>query len=49
MGIRKMLKSRSSKDLHRLIKVEVDGKKIELPPVEGLIVLNIMRSVRILL
>jgi diacylglycerol kinase (ATP) len=42
MGIRKMLKRRSCKDLHRMIKVEVDGKLIEVPPVEGLIILNIL-------
>ena len=43
MGIRKMLKNRTCKDLHRLIKLEVDGKHVELPQVEGIIVLNILR------
>ena len=43
MGIRKMLKQRTSKDLHKVIRVEVDGKLIDLPPVEGIIVLNILR------
>ena len=30
------------KDLHKEIKLEVDGKHIELPPIEGIIILNIM-------
>ena len=43
MGIRKILKWRASKELHRLIRMEVDGRRIDLPPVEGLIILNILR------
>ena len=43
VGLRKMVNRKSSKDLHRNIKVEVDGKHIELPPVEGIVILNILR------
>ncbi|XP_064653188.1 diacylglycerol kinase theta-like isoform X3 [Lineus longissimus] len=42
MGLRKMVNRKSCKDLHRMIKVEVDGKLITLPPVEGIIILNIL-------
>ncbi|XP_012144592.1 diacylglycerol kinase theta isoform X4 [Megachile rotundata] len=42
MGIRKMVKRTSCKDLHKEIRLEVDGKLIELPPVEGIIILNIL-------
>jgi diacylglycerol kinase (ATP) len=48
MGLRKMVNRKSCKDLHRMIKVEVDGKYINLPPVEGIIILNILRYVNIL-
>ena len=47
MGLRKMVNRRSCKDLHKNIIVEVDGKRIDLPPVEGIIILNILRSGRI--
>ena len=43
VSLRKMLGRRMCKDLHKEIKLEVDGKLIELPPVEGIIILNIMR------
>jgi diacylglycerol kinase (ATP) len=43
MGLKKMVKSGSCKDLHKLVKLEVDGKHIILPPCEGLIILNILR------
>lgn len=45
MGLRKMVKSRSgkSRDLHKEIELEVDGKLVDLPPVEGIIILNILR------
>ena len=33
---------RDCKDLHKKIKLEVDGKYVELPPIEGIIILNIM-------
>ncbi|XP_065582252.1 diacylglycerol kinase theta-like isoform X3 [Artemia franciscana] len=42
MGLRKMMRRRMCKDLHKEIKIEVDGKPIELPPVEGIIILNIL-------
>ena len=48
MGLRKMVKSsRSAKggSLHKEIELEVDGKLIELPAVEGIIILNILRLV----
>lgn len=44
VGFKKMVGSkRMCKDMHKEIKVEVDGKLIELPTVEGIIILNIMR------
>ena len=43
MGLRKIVNRRSCKDIHKMIQVEVDGKPIELPPVEGIIILNILR------
>ncbi|XP_043194668.1 diacylglycerol kinase theta-like isoform X1 [Amphibalanus amphitrite] len=42
MGLRKMMSRKMCKDLHRHMKVEVDGKPLELPPVEGIIILNIL-------
>uniref|UniRef100_T1JKZ6 Diacylglycerol kinase n=1 Tax=Strigamia maritima TaxID=126957 RepID=T1JKZ6_STRMM len=42
MGLRKMVSRKTYKDLHKEIKVEVDGKVIDLPPVEGIIILNIL-------
>uniref|UniRef100_A0A0A9W5Q3 Diacylglycerol kinase n=1 Tax=Lygus hesperus TaxID=30085 RepID=A0A0A9W5Q3_LYGHE len=42
MGLRKMVGRKLCKDLHREVKLEVDGKQIELPPVEGIIILNIL-------
>uniref|UniRef100_A0A0L8GK21 Diacylglycerol kinase n=1 Tax=Octopus bimaculoides TaxID=37653 RepID=A0A0L8GK21_OCTBM len=42
MGLRKMVNKKACKDLHRCIKLEVDGKLIDLPPVEGIIILNIL-------
>ena len=33
------------KDMHKEIRLEVDGKIIELPPVEGIIILNILRYI----
>ncbi|XP_025091817.1 diacylglycerol kinase theta-like isoform X2 [Pomacea canaliculata] len=42
MGLRRMVNRKSCKDLHRHIKVEVDGKLIDLPPVEGIVILNIL-------
>jgi diacylglycerol kinase (ATP) len=43
MGLRKMVGRKLCKDLHREIRLEVDGKLVELPQVEGIIILNILR------
>ena len=40
-----MVSRKSWRDLHKEIRLEVDGKPIHLPPVEGIIILNILRSV----
>lgn len=42
MGLRKMVGRKMCKDLHKEIKLEVDGKVVELPQVEGIIILNIL-------
>jgi diacylglycerol kinase (ATP) len=42
MGLRKMVSSKMCKDLHREITLDVDGKSVDLPAIEGLIVLNIL-------
>ena len=42
MGLRKMVSKKSWKELHNQIRIEVDGKLIQLPPVEGIIILNIL-------
>ncbi|CAK9302070.1 unnamed protein product [Gordionus sp. m RMFG-2023] len=42
MGLRKMMKKKISRDLQRDIKLEVDGKEIDIPAVEGLVILNIL-------
>ncbi|XP_023225200.1 diacylglycerol kinase theta-like [Centruroides sculpturatus] len=42
MGLRKMVSKKTWKDLQREIRLEVDGKVIDLPPVEGIIILNIL-------
>ncbi|KAL3888417.1 hypothetical protein ACJMK2_000785 [Sinanodonta woodiana] len=42
MGLRKMVNKHTCKDLHRCIRMEVDGKLLDLPPVEGIIILNIL-------
>ena len=38
-----MMNRRSCKDLQKSIKLEIDGKVIDLPPCEGIIILNILR------
>lgn len=43
MGLRKMVRRKPCKDLHKEIRLEVDGKLVELPQVEGIIILNILR------
>ena len=45
MGLRKMMGRKMCKDMHKEIRLEVDGKIIELPPVEGIIILNILRYI----
>ncbi|XP_064104651.1 diacylglycerol kinase theta-like isoform X2 [Macrobrachium nipponense] len=42
MGLRKMVSRKLCKDLHKEIRLEVDGKHVELPPLEGIIILNIL-------
>jgi len=42
MGLRKMVSRKLCKDLHKEIRLEVDGRHVELPPLEGLIILNIL-------
>ncbi|KAK3861741.1 hypothetical protein Pcinc_028776 [Petrolisthes cinctipes] len=42
MGLRKMVSRKLCKDLHKEIRLEVDGKHVELPPLEGVIILNIL-------
>jgi len=44
IGLRKMMFRRSCKDLHQAVRLEVDGKLVDMPPVEGIIILNILRS-----
>ena len=43
MGLKKMVSRKSWRDLHKEIRLEVDGKLVNLPPVEGIIILNILR------
>lgn len=42
MGLRKMVNQTKCKDLHQNVIIEVDGKQLELPPIEGIIILNIL-------
>ncbi|XP_055697742.1 diacylglycerol kinase theta isoform X2 [Phlebotomus papatasi] len=42
MGLRKMVGRKIVKELHKEIRLEVDGKVVELPQVEGIIILNIL-------
>ncbi|KAK6032585.1 diacylglycerol kinase accessory domain protein [Ostertagia ostertagi] len=42
IGLRKMFFERSCKDLWKRIEVEVDGKPVELPNIEGIVVLNLL-------
>ncbi|KAL7642543.1 UNVERIFIED_CONTAM: hypothetical protein RMT77_007104 [Armadillidium vulgare] len=42
MGLRKMVSRKLCKDLHKEIRLEVDGKYVELPPLEGIVILNIL-------
>ncbi|XP_017796275.1 PREDICTED: diacylglycerol kinase theta [Habropoda laboriosa] len=42
LGLRRIVKRRPCKDLHKEIRLEVDGRLVELPAVEGIIILNIL-------
>jgi len=42
VSLRKMVGRKMCKDLNRVLKLEVDGACIDLPPIEGIIILNIM-------
>jgi hypothetical protein len=42
-GIRKMMKKGGLKDFTRDIILEVDGKRVDLPSLEGIIIMNILR------
>ncbi|XP_029051767.1 diacylglycerol kinase theta isoform X8 [Osmia bicornis bicornis] len=42
IGLRKMVKRTLCKDLHKEIRLEVDGRLVELPQVEGIIIMNIL-------
>ncbi|CAH8478417.1 unnamed protein product [Schistosoma rodhaini] len=42
IGLRKMINRTICKDLHKQIVVVADGKIVMLPPIEGLVVLNIL-------
>lgn len=42
VSLRKMVGRKMCKDLHKVLKLEVDGVNVELPPIEGIIILNIM-------
>ena len=43
MGLKKMVNRRTCKNLHQALRVEVDGKLVDIPPVEGIVILNILR------
>ena len=40
-----MMKKGGSKDFTRDIVLEVDGKRVELPSLEGIVILNILRFI----
>ncbi|KAI6190737.1 Diacylglycerol kinase [Aphelenchoides bicaudatus] len=42
IGLQKVFFERNCKDLWKRIELEVDGKIIDLPPVEGIIILNLL-------
>lgn len=43
MGLRKIVGRKAVKDLQKELRLEVDGKIVDLPPVDGIIILNILR------
>ena len=45
VGVGKLVGRKLCKNMHKEIKLEVDGKVIDLPCLEGMIILNIMRFV----
>lgn len=45
MGLRKIVGRKTVKDLQKELRLEVDGKVVDLPPVDGIIILNILRWV----
>ncbi|VEL22898.1 unnamed protein product [Protopolystoma xenopodis] len=42
MGLRKMVNRTKCRDMHQNVTVEVDGRHLDLPPLEGIIILNIL-------
>lgn len=44
MGLRKMVNRSTCRNLHQSVRLEVDGKLVEMPAVEGIVILNILRS-----
>ncbi|ALC47811.1 CG31140 [Drosophila busckii] len=42
MGLRKIVGRKTVKDLQKELRLEVDGKVVDLPPVDGIIILNIL-------
>lgn len=43
VAIRKFMERKQTIDLRKKIRLEVDGKHVDLPQVEGIIILNILR------
>ena len=43
VGLRKMVSPKMCKDLHHKVELDVDGRSVDLPALEGIIVLNILR------
>lgn len=49
LGLRKIMSRGSDKDFfNRNVTLEVDGRRIDLPSIEGIIILNILRFVNLL-
>ena len=42
-ALKKLVQQHSCRELNRMIEIEVNGKKLDLPDLEGIIVLNIPR------
>ena len=43
LGIRKIISRNSCRDFNKHVTLEVDGRKLDLPPIEGIVILNILR------